>query len=97
MMGGQKNYDGGQRIVFSFPKKSSYKLPMRSSVSKFANLPAQVLTTVKSRFNIKSRFKVQNLVTKMEFHIKKSQFSVKSRLKESKCADGGLNRDFTVL
>ena len=60
--------------------------------------------TVKSRFNesrfkVKSRFKVQNLVTKMEFHIKKSRFRVKSRFKESKCADGGhsLNRDFTVF
>ena len=38
-------------------------------------------------------------MTKMEFLIKKSRFSVKSRFKESKCADGGhsLNRDFTVL
>ena len=38
-------------------------------------------------------------MTKMEFLIKKSQFSVKSRFKESKCADGGhsLNRDFTVI
>ena len=37
-------------------------------------------------------------MTKMEFHIKKSRFSEKSRFKESKCADGGhsLNRDFTV-
>ena len=26
-----------------------------------------------SRFNVKSRFKVQNLVTKIEFHIKKSR------------------------
>ena len=35
----------------------------------------------------------------MEFLIKKSRFSVKSRFKESKCADVGhsLNRDFTVL
>ena len=35
----------------------------------------------------------------MEFLIKKSRFSEKSRFKESKCADGGhsLNRDFTVL
>ena len=51
-----------------------------------------------SQFNIKSRFKVQNVVTKMEVHIKKSQFSVKSQFKESKCADGGhvLNWDFSV-
>ena len=51
-----------------------------------------------SRFNVKSRFKELNLVTKMEFLIKKSRFSVKSQFKESKCADGGhsLNRDFTV-
>ena len=37
-------------------------------------------------------------MTEMEFHMKKSRFSVKSRFKESKCADGGhlLNRDFTV-
>ena len=51
-----------------------------------------------SRFNVKSQFKVQNLVIKMKFHIKKSRFSEKSRFKESKCADGGhsLNRDFTV-
>ena len=61
------------------------------------------LSTVKSqfnesRFNVKSRFKVQNLVTKMEFHINKSRFSVKSRCKESKCADRAfVNRDFTVL
>ena len=55
------------------------------------------LCTVKSRFNEsrfkeKSRFKEWNLVTKMEFHIKKSRF------KEWKGADGGhsLNRDFTV-
>ena len=35
----------------------------------------------------------------MEFHIKKSQFSLKSRLKESMCADGGhsLKLHFTVL
>ena len=34
----------------------------------------------------------------MEIHIEKSRFSVKSRFKESKCADRGhsLNRDFTV-
>ena len=51
-----------------------------------------------SRFNIKSRFKVQNLMTKEEFHFKKSQFSIKSQFKESKCADGNhsLNRDFIV-
>ena len=55
--------------------------------------------TVKSRFNEKSRFKVENLVTKMGFHIKKSRFSEKSEFKESKGADGGhsLNRDFTAL
>ena len=60
--------------------------------------------TVKSRFNesqfnVKSRFKVQNLVTKMKFHIKKTLFSVKSRFKELKGADGShsLNRDFTVF
>ena len=35
-----------------------------------------------SRFNIKSRFRVQNLVTKKEFHIKKSQFSLKSQFKK---------------
>ena len=35
-----------------------------------------------SRFNVKSRFKERNLVTKMEFHIKKSRFRVKSRFKE---------------
>ena len=52
-----------------------------------------------SWFNIKSRFKEQTLVTKMEFHIKKSRFSVKSQFMESKCADGGhsLNRDFTLV
>ena len=35
----------------------------------------------------------------MEFHIKKSRFSIKSGFKESKGADLGhsLNRDFTVL
>ena len=62
------------------------------------------LSTVKSRFNesqfnVKSRFKVWNLVANIQFHIKKSHFSVKSRFKEPKCADWGhsLNRDFTVL
>ena len=39
-----------------------------------------------SRFNIKSQFKVQNLVTEMEFPTKMSRFSIKSRFKESKCA-----------
>ena len=50
-------------------------------------------------YTVKSRFKVENLVTKMEFRIKKSRFNIKSRFKESKCADGdhSLNRDFTVL
>ena len=36
----------------------------------------------------------------MEFHIKMSQFSVKSQFKESTCADWGgysLNQDFTRL
>ena len=51
------------------------------------------------RFNVESRFKVQNLVTKMEFHVKKSRFSIKSGFKESKGAEGGrsLNLDFIVL
>ena len=42
---------------------------------------------------------MQNLVTKIEFYIKKYHFSKKSRFKDSKCAGGGhyLNRDFTVL
>ena len=50
------------------------------------------------RFNVKSQLKVQRLVTKMEFHFKKSQFSVKSRFKESKCVDRGhsLYWDFAV-
>ena len=48
--------------------------------------------TVKSRFNesqfnVKSQFKVQNFVTKIECLIKKSQFSVKSQFKKSKCAE----------
>ena len=62
-----------------------------------------MISTVKSRFNAsrfkeKSRFMERNIGTKIEFHIKKSQFSVKSRFKESKCADEGhsLHRDFTV-
>ena len=47
----------------------------------------QKYSTVKSRFNesrfnVKSRFREQNLVTKMKFYIKKSQFSVKSQFKE---------------
>ena len=38
-------------------------------------------------------------MTKMQFQIKKSRFSIKSRFKESNGADGGhsLNQDFTVL
>ena len=39
----------------------------------------ETLITVKSPFNVMSRFKVQNDVTKMEFHIKKYRFSVKSQ------------------
>ena len=39
------------------------------------------------------KFKVQNLVTEMEFYIKKSQFRVKSQ--ESRCVDGG-HSYFTV-
>ena len=48
---------------------------------------------------VKSRFKERNLVTKMKFHIKKSQLSIKSQFKEWKGADRphSLNRDFTVL
>ena len=42
-----------------------------------------------SRFNKKSPFKVRNLVTKTEFHVKKSRFSANTRFKESKCADRG--------
>ena len=47
----------------------------------------QSLCTVKSRFsesrfNVKSQFKVQNVVTKFEFDIKKSRFTVMSRFKE---------------
>ena len=44
-------------------------------------------------------FKVWSLVTKIQFHIKKSRFSVKSQFKEPKCVDWGhlLNRDFTVV
>ena len=50
--------------------------------------------TVKSRFiesqlNVKSLFKVQYLMIGKEIHIKKPQFSVKSRFKELKWADGG--------
>ena len=51
------------------------------------------MCTVKSQFNdslfnVKSRFKVQHLVTKMEVHIKKLRFRIKSQIKEPKCADG---------
>ena len=37
-------------------------------------------------------------MTEMEFHIKMSQFRVKSRFKEPEPSDGGhpLNQDFTV-
>ena len=51
-----------------------------------------------SRFNVMSRFKVQNIVTKLKCYVKKSQFKVKSQFKESKGADQGhsLNRDFSV-
>ena len=62
----------------------AHRSPLHYSVCK--------ICTVKSRFNesrvnVKSRFKAQILVTKVEFHIKKSRFSEKSRFKESKCAD----------
>ena len=50
------------------------------------------------RFNVMSQFRIQNLMSKIKFHIKMSQFRVKSRFKESNCADEGhsLNREFTV-
>ena len=53
---------------------------------------------IESRFNVKSRFRVQNLVTEIELHNKKSWFSIKSRFRESKCADAGHSwiQDFTV-
>ena len=64
---------------------------------------SSVLCTVQSRFNearfnVKSRFKERNLVTKIKFHIEKSRISVTFRFKESKRAVGGhsLNRVFTV-
>ena len=67
-------------------------------------IPPPETITVKSRFNVsrfnaKSQFKVQNVVTKMEICIKRSQFRVKSQFKLSKRPDGGhsLNRDFTVI
>ena len=67
------------------------------------NLNAKFACTIKSRFNktrftVKSRFKIQNIVTQMEIRIKKSQFNVKSQFKKSQHPDGGhsLNRDFTV-
>ena len=34
-----------------------------------------------SRFNVMSQFKERNLMTKMEFHIKKSQFSLESQFR----------------
>ena len=74
-------------------KPSRVWVPFRAGLKDLCTFAS----TVKSRFNeswfkVKSRFKVQNIATKMEYHIKKSRF------KESKCADGGhsLNRDFTV-
>ena len=68
--------------------------------------------TVKSRFNesrfsVKSRFKEWNLVTKMKFVIKKSRFSVKSRVSKVwprlfvksrlYCTDGWTKRDSVLL
>ena len=38
---------------------------------------------------VKSWFKIQNLVTKIEFHITKSRFSVESQFKELKSAEQG--------
>ena len=57
--------------------------------------------TLKTRFN-EARFndlRHKTLVRKMEIHFKKSQFSVLSQFKESKCADAdySLNRDLIVL
>ena len=51
-----------------------------------------------SRLNVNPGAKEQNLVTKMEFDIKKSQLSIKSQFKESKCAERGHSfiQDFTV-
>ena len=59
----------------------------------------KVFKVFKLKNTVKSRFKAQNLVTKMQFFIKTSLFSIKSTiLKESNCADAGhsLNWDFTV-
>ena len=51
-----------------------------------------------SRFNGKPQFKVENLVTIMNFLIKTSRVNVKSQFKEWKGANGGhsLFWDFTV-
>ena len=44
--------------------------------------PLNAPTRFKRPFTVESRFKVQNVVTEMEFRVKKSRFSVKSRFKE---------------
>ena len=98
-----------EEMVWAMRRFSQYQEPfakaiLRVMVRKIFPMPIQISVTVKSRFNesrfnIKSRFKERNLVTKMNFPIKKSRFSVMSRFKEWKGADGGhsLNRDFTVF
>ena len=92
-------------VLFELQKFRHHKIARISltSMKNFVSTSCVCQFTVKSRFNEsrfneKSRFKAQNVVTKIEFFIKKSRFRVKSRFKESKYADGGhsLNRDFTV-
>ena len=53
-----------------------FTLPFLTLGSKFCTVKSRFN---ESRFNVKSRFKERNLVTKTEFLIKKSQFSVKSQ------------------
>ena len=67
----------------------------KQSVAELCTVKSQF---IESRFNVKARFKEQNLITKIEFHFKNSRFSVKSRFKGQNCADWGhsLNRDFTA-
>ena len=55
---------------------SKLSIPWNKVVRTFTPLCTVKSQINESRFNVKSKFKVQHLVTKMEFHIKKSRFKV---------------------
>ena len=64
--------DDGTCLFLLKNQGQKFSAGKKASKNFFIHVHTKIPDTVKSRFNIKSRIKVQNLVTKMEFHIKKS-------------------------